>query len=126
MGIYLFNRDTLVDVLEKTDYHDFGNEIFPASIRTRHVQLHLFDGYWEDIGTIRSFYDANLRSPSRTRRSSWPRPPRRSTPAPASCRRRASTAPRSSTAWSPTAARSAPARVIENSVIGLRCRIGRT
>lgn len=60
MGIYLFNRDTLVDVLEKTNYQDFGKEVFPASIRTRHVQVHLFDGYWEDIGTIRSFYDANL------------------------------------------------------------------
>ena len=47
--------------LEKTNYHDFGNEVFPATIRSRHVQVHLFDGYWEDIGTIRSFYDANLR-----------------------------------------------------------------
>ncbi len=60
MGIYLFNRDALIDVLEKTDYQDFGKEVFPASIRTRHVQVHLFDGYWEDIGTIRSFYEANL------------------------------------------------------------------
>jgi len=60
MGIYLFNRDTLVEVLTKTDYQDFGKEIFPASIRTRKVQLHLFDGYWEDIGTIKAFYDANL------------------------------------------------------------------
>jgi glucose-1-phosphate adenylyltransferase len=60
MGIYLFNRDTLLEVLEKTDYQDFGKEVFPASIRTRHVQVHLFDGYWEDIGTIRSFYEANL------------------------------------------------------------------
>ena len=60
MGIYLFNRDTLLDVLKKTTYEDFGKEIFPASIRTQHVQLHLFDGYWEDIGTIRSFYEANL------------------------------------------------------------------
>lgn len=60
MGIYLFNRDTLVDMLTKTDYHDFGKEIFPAAIRARRVQLHLFDGYWEDIGTIRSFFDANL------------------------------------------------------------------
>ena len=34
MGIYLFNRDALVDVLEKTDYRDFGKEVFPASIRT--------------------------------------------------------------------------------------------
>jgi glucose-1-phosphate adenylyltransferase len=60
MGIYLFNRDTLVQVLEKTNYQDFGREIFPASIRTRHVQVHLFDGYWEDIGTIRSFFEASL------------------------------------------------------------------
>lgn len=60
MGIYLFNRDTLVDALEKTDYRDFGKEVFPASMRTRHVQVHLFDGYWEDIGTIKSFFDANL------------------------------------------------------------------
>jgi glucose-1-phosphate adenylyltransferase len=60
MGIYLFNRDTLVDVLQKTDYRDFGKEVFPASIRARHVQVHLFDGYWEDIGTIKSFFDANL------------------------------------------------------------------
>jgi glucose-1-phosphate adenylyltransferase len=60
MGIYLFNRETLFDVLEKTDYEDFGREVFPASIRSRHVQMHLFDDYWEDIGTIRAFYDANL------------------------------------------------------------------
>ena len=60
MGIYLFNRDTLVDVLEKTDYRDFGKEVFPASIRTRRVHVHLFDGYWEDIGTIKSFFEANL------------------------------------------------------------------
>lgn len=60
MGIYLFNRDTLVEVLTKTDYHDFGREIFPATVRTRLVQTHLFDGYWEDIGTIKAFYEANL------------------------------------------------------------------
>ncbi len=60
MGIYLFNRNALVDVLRKTDYRDFGKEVFPASIRARHVQVHLFDGYWEDIGTVKSFYQANL------------------------------------------------------------------
>ncbi len=60
MGIYLFNRDTLIELLEKTDYEDFGKEVFPACIRARHVQAHLFDGYWEDIGTIKAFYDANL------------------------------------------------------------------
>jgi len=60
MGIYLFNRETLVNVLRKTDYWDFGREIFPATIRSQRVQLHLFDGYWEDIGTIKSFFHANL------------------------------------------------------------------
>ncbi len=60
MGIYIFNRDTLVDVLTKTDYHDFGREVFPASMRSRKVFMHLFDGYWEDIGTIKSFFQCNL------------------------------------------------------------------
>lgn len=60
MGIYLFNVSTLVQALEKTGYRDFGKEVFPAAIRARRVCLHLFDGYWEDIGTIRSFYEANL------------------------------------------------------------------
>ena len=60
MGIYLFNKDTLVELLSKSDYQDFGKEVFPMSIRTHNVHVHLFDGYWEDIGTIRSFYEANL------------------------------------------------------------------
>jgi glucose-1-phosphate adenylyltransferase len=60
MGIYLFNRQTLIDALEKTPYRDFGKEVFPASMRTHRVQCHLFDGYWEDIGTIKSFFEANL------------------------------------------------------------------
>jgi glucose-1-phosphate adenylyltransferase len=60
MGIYIFNRQFLVDVLEKTSYRDFGKEVFPAAFRAKHVQAHLFDGYWEDIGTIKSFFDANL------------------------------------------------------------------
>jgi glucose-1-phosphate adenylyltransferase len=60
MGIYLFNRDMLVEALEKTDYPDFGKEIFPAVVRSKRVMLHMFDGYWEDIGTIKAFYDANL------------------------------------------------------------------
>jgi glucose-1-phosphate adenylyltransferase len=60
MGLYIFNRDVLVDLLTHTDYEDFGKEVFPTAMRTKRVQLHLFDGYWEDIGTIRAFYDANL------------------------------------------------------------------
>lgn len=60
MGIYLFSRKTLIDVLEKTDYRDFGKEVFPASIRSRRVFVYLFDGYWEDIGTIGAFFEANI------------------------------------------------------------------
>ena len=60
MGIYVFNRQTLIDVLSKTSYADFGREVFPAAVRTRNVQTYIFDDYWEDIGTIRSFYEANL------------------------------------------------------------------
>jgi glucose-1-phosphate adenylyltransferase len=60
MGIYLFNRKTLVELLRKSDYQDFGKEVFPMSIRARRVQMYPFDGYWEDIGTIRSFFEANL------------------------------------------------------------------
>lgn len=60
MGIYLFNRDLLVDLLESTQYDDFGKDIFPMAIRHHRVQTHLFSGYWEDIGTIKAFFDANL------------------------------------------------------------------
>jgi glucose-1-phosphate adenylyltransferase len=60
MGLYIFNKDLLFDVLNKTNYSDFGKEVFPAAVRSRKVQVHLFDDYWEDIGTIRAFYDANL------------------------------------------------------------------
>ena len=60
MGIYLFNRDVLVDLLESSDHEDFGKDVFPMAIGKHHVQTHLFDGYWEDIGTIKAFFDANL------------------------------------------------------------------
>ena len=60
MGIYLFNRKTLVELLESTDHQDFGREVFPKSLESKRVCVHLFDGYWEDIGTIRSFFDANI------------------------------------------------------------------
>lgn len=60
MGIYIFQREVLLDLLEKTAYHDFGKEIFPMSIRTHQAQAHLFDGYWEDIGTVPSYFQANL------------------------------------------------------------------
>ncbi|WP_315857182.1 glucose-1-phosphate adenylyltransferase [Rhodopirellula halodulae] len=60
MGLYIFDKDLMVDMLESSTHSDFGKEVFPEAINTHKVQLHLFDGYWEDIGTIRSFYEANL------------------------------------------------------------------
>jgi glucose-1-phosphate adenylyltransferase len=59
MGIYVFNRDVLVHVLDN-DCVDFGKHIIPASIRELAVHAYIFQGYWEDIGTIRAFFDANL------------------------------------------------------------------
>ena len=62
MGIYVFSRDTLFDLLEKNPTAtDFGKEIIPAALqRGDHLQSYLFDDYWEDIGTIGAFYEANL------------------------------------------------------------------
>jgi glucose-1-phosphate adenylyltransferase len=60
MGIYLFNTDVLIDSLTHTDDHDFGGEVLPRAIHERRVFGFEFDGYWEDIGTIRSFYEVNL------------------------------------------------------------------
>ncbi len=60
MGIYLFNRSTLVDLLASGTATDFGKEIFPQAIHEHRVQAHLFDGYWEDIGTVGAFHKANI------------------------------------------------------------------
>ncbi|MCZ7640065.1 MAG: sugar phosphate nucleotidyltransferase [Verrucomicrobia bacterium] len=59
MGIYVFNRDLLSQLLEN-DYTDFGKHIIPRAIETHRVYSYVFQGYWEDIGTIRSFFEANL------------------------------------------------------------------
>jgi glucose-1-phosphate adenylyltransferase len=59
MGIYLFNRDVLIEVLNNTMV-DFGKHIIPAAIETHRVLSYPFPGYWEDIGTIGSFFEANL------------------------------------------------------------------
>jgi len=59
MGIYVFNRQALIEALDN-DFVDFGKHIIPRSIETKKVQSYIFQGYWEDIGTIRSFFDANL------------------------------------------------------------------
>jgi glucose-1-phosphate adenylyltransferase len=61
MGIYIFNAYLLGELLQDyPDYTDFGKEIIPAAIGKRRVFAYPFDGYWSDLGTIRSFYDANL------------------------------------------------------------------
>jgi glucose-1-phosphate adenylyltransferase len=61
MGIYVFNYERLVELLKEDEERtDFGREIIPSAIGTHNVQAHFFREYWEDIGTIRAFYDANL------------------------------------------------------------------
>ncbi len=60
MGLYLFKTKVLVDMLANTTDDDFGGEVIPKAIQTHNVFGFDFDGYWEDIGTIRSFYDTNL------------------------------------------------------------------
>lgn len=124
MGIYLFNLETLKHILTTTDYQDFGKQVFPEAIKTRHVQVHLFDGYWEDIGTIRAFYEANLallqdnppfqfgdpHAPIYTR-------PRFLPPT----RLQGATVTNSLIADGCTIGRGS---VIDNSIIGLRCQVG--
>ena len=61
MGIYVFDYAKLIELLKNNETAvDFGGEIIPAAINEYNVQAYLFNGYWEDIGTIRSFFDANL------------------------------------------------------------------
>jgi glucose-1-phosphate adenylyltransferase len=61
MGIYLFKKEALREILSGHDSAvDFGREIIPAAIENYNVQAYLFTGYWEDIGTIKAFYKANL------------------------------------------------------------------
>lgn len=60
MGIYLFNRKTLYDLLEGNTRTDFGKEIIPQSIGTHKISSYQYEGYWTDIGSIPSFFDANL------------------------------------------------------------------
>jgi glucose-1-phosphate adenylyltransferase len=61
MGIYVFNWKVLEDLLLGTKDEDFGRQIIPLAIREKRVFAYLFDDYWEDIGTIPSFFEANLK-----------------------------------------------------------------
>ncbi|MEO3405797.1 glucose-1-phosphate adenylyltransferase [Mucilaginibacter sp. CAU 1740] len=60
MGIYIFNRKLLYDLLEGNERTDFGKEIIPQSIEGHRVASYQYEGYWTDIGTIPSFFEANL------------------------------------------------------------------
>jgi glucose-1-phosphate adenylyltransferase len=125
MGIYVFNTDVPLELLTQNDHQDFGREVFPNAIGNRLVNVHLFDGYWEDIGTISSFFDANLEL-------AHPIPPFDLTSAAAPIYSRPRFLP-------PTRVDGAsirnslvadgcviqPGANIENSIIGLRCRIGK-
>lgn len=124
MGIYIFNKSMLVHTLDKMEYKDFGKEVFPALIHSKKVHTYVFDGYWEDIGTIRSFFEANLSLAK-------PNPPFRMFEPDAPIYTNARFLP-STTLSGACVADSLVAdgctigkgTVIENSVIGLRCQIG--
>lgn len=60
MGIYLFEKNVLVDLLSNSQKVDFGREVLPEAFANKNTKAFIFDGYWQDIGTIQSFYDANL------------------------------------------------------------------
>lgn len=60
MGIYVFNTELLFEMLYSDPGTDFGRHIIPAAIERKRVMGYVFDGYWEDIGTIRRFYEVNL------------------------------------------------------------------
>ncbi|KXU37402.1 glucose-1-phosphate adenylyltransferase [Cephaloticoccus capnophilus] len=59
MGIYLFNRKALTEALDNT-MADFGKEVIPSLRGRKKLCAHIFEGYWEDIGTVKAFYEANL------------------------------------------------------------------
>ncbi|MGD9994374.1 MAG: glucose-1-phosphate adenylyltransferase [Salinivirgaceae bacterium] len=61
MGIYLFNRDLLVELMADLSTKDFGKEIIPQAIGNRKMLSYQYEGYWTDIGTIESFFEANLK-----------------------------------------------------------------
>ncbi|SDS50428.1 glucose-1-phosphate adenylyltransferase [Opitutus sp. GAS368] len=59
MGIYVFSREALRDSLDN-NMKDFGKEVIPALLGKKKLFSHIFEGYWEDIGTVKAFFDANL------------------------------------------------------------------
>ena len=60
MGIYVFSRDILVDLINTHPGIDFGKEIIPSALATHRVHAHFYRGYWADVGTVKSFYESNI------------------------------------------------------------------
>jgi glucose-1-phosphate adenylyltransferase len=60
MGVYVFSHEVLLEMLEDANVKDFGKEVIPSAIGRYRVNAHLFRGYWQDVGTVGSFYDANI------------------------------------------------------------------
>lgn len=60
MGIYIFNKDLLVDLMSDVETKDFGKEIIPQAVQTNRVLSYQYEGYWTDIGNIDSFFEANI------------------------------------------------------------------
>ncbi len=60
MGIYIFKRDVLLSLLKEDTRSDFGKHLIPTQLNKGKTASYIYDGYWEDIGTIKSYYDANL------------------------------------------------------------------
>jgi glucose-1-phosphate adenylyltransferase len=60
MGVYVFSRDVLLELLAASDARDFGREVIPSALDKYRVNSFLFRGYWADVGTVESFYDANI------------------------------------------------------------------
>ena len=60
MGIYIFKREALIKLLTEDDRHDFGKHLIPEMMKRGKTCAYIYKGYWEDIGTVESFYNANL------------------------------------------------------------------
>jgi glucose-1-phosphate adenylyltransferase len=60
MGVYVFSRDVLLDMLQAGNAKDFGREVIPSALKDYRVNAHLHRGYWADVGTVESYYDANI------------------------------------------------------------------
>lgn len=86
MGIYVFNRSALISALNN-QHVDFGKHVIPEMIHKSKVNAYIFQGYWEDIGTIRSFFDANLALAKAAPPFNFLTPTRRSSPTRGFCPR---------------------------------------